>query len=235
VKELTGDLGPAKAVHAPKGSFAISGHDKSHAHMIQPDPTGKFVLATNLATDRIHLWKFDGARGTLSPNDPATVSLPAGDGPRHFAFHPGGRWLYSLQEEGSTIVAFDYDAVRGRLRERQTLSTLPPGFTGTSFCSGIEVSPDGKFVYGANRLHDSIACFAIGDDGSLKFIDVEWTRGDYPRVICFDPTGNFLYCCNQRADNITTFRADRKTGRLAFTGDYTPVGSASSIVFVELG
>jgi 6-phosphogluconolactonase (cycloisomerase 2 family) len=203
--------------------------------MIQPDPAGRYVLAANLGMDCLHVWKFDERAGTLSPNDPPIVSLPSGDGPRHFAFHPNGRWLYSLQEEGSTIVWFEYDAIRGRLTPRQTLSTLPRGFTGTSFCSGIEITPDGKFVYGANRLHDSIACFAIGGTGALTFIDVEWTRGDYPRVIAFDPTGTFLYSCNQRSDAITTFRADRKSGRLSFTGDYTPVGSASSMVFLELG
>lgn len=234
VKELGGKLGSVQATHAPRGSFAISGHDKAHAHMIQPDPAGRFVLAANLGMDLLHIWKFDERSGTLSPNDPAEMTLPPGDGPRHFAFHPNGRWLYSLQEEGSTIVSFDYDATLGRLAARQTLSTLPKGFAGTSFASGIEVSPDGRFVYCANRLHDSIACFAIAQDGSLTFVDVEWTRGDYPRVLTFDPTGNFLYSCNQRSDAVTTFRVDRKTGRLTFTGQYTPVGSATAMAFLEL-
>jgi 6-phosphogluconolactonase (cycloisomerase 2 family) len=235
VQELRGELGPVKATHAPRGSFAISGHDKAHAHMIQPDPAGKFVVAANLGMDQILTWRFDEAAGRLIPNEPPTVALPPGDGPRHFAFHPNGRWLYSLQEEGSTVVWFEYDAATGRLKERQTISTLPRGFAGTAFGSGIVVSGDGKFVYAANRLHDSIACLAVAGDGSLTFVDVEWTRGDYPRVLCFDPTGNFLYSCNQRADAITTFRVDRKTGRLSFTGEYTPVGSASAMLFVELG
>lgn len=234
VQELRGEVGPVKATHAPRGSFAISGHDKAHAHMIESDAAGRFVLAANLGMDRIHVWKFDPSAGRLIPNEPATVALPPGDGPRHFAFHPNGRWLYSFQEEGSTVVWFEYDADTGRLTARQTISTLPAGFTGTAFGSSIVVSADGRFVYAANRLHDSIACFAVGSNGSLTFVDVEWTRGDYPRVIAFDPGGTFLFSCNQRSDAITTFRVDRSTGRLSFTGHYTPVGSPSSMVFLEL-
>ena len=130
---------------------------------------------------------------------------------------------------------FDYDAEKGRLVARQTISSLPPGFSGSNFCSEIMVSQDGKFVYAGNRLHDGIACFAIGENGTLTFVAEEWTRGDYPRSFNFDPTGNFLYSCNQRADNITTFRIDRKTGGLSFTGQYTPVGNPSIIVFLDLG
>lgn len=235
VQPLDGVVGPPQATHAPRGSFAISGHDKAHGHMVQPDPTGRFVLAANLGMDRIHVWKFDERAGTLTANDPPEVAFPAGDGPRHFAFHRNGRWLYSLQEEGSTVVWFDYDGERGRLTARQTISTLPRCFAGTSFASGITISPDGNFLYAANRLHDSIACFAIAANGALTFIDVEWTRGDYPRVLEFDPTGTFLYSCNQRSDAVTTFRVDRQTGRLTFTGDYTPVGSATAMAFLELG
>jgi 6-phosphogluconolactonase (cycloisomerase 2 family) len=162
------------------------------------------------------------------------VSLPPGDGPRHFAFHPNGRLLYSIQEEGSTVVVFDYDGDNGTLTARQTISSLPPGYAGSNFTSEILVSADGRFVYAGNRLHDSIAIFSVGGNGELTFVADEWTRGDYPRSFAFDPTGAFLYCCNQRADHVTVFRADRETGRLAFTGHYTPVGNPSHIVFVEL-
>ena len=124
--------------------------------MIQADPSGRFVLHVDLGLDRIFVWKFDEQKGMLTPNDPPAVSLPPGDGPRHFHFHPNGRWLYSIQEEGSTVVLFDYDAATGRLTPRQTISTLPPGFAGSNFCSEILVSADGRFVYAGNRLHDSI-------------------------------------------------------------------------------
>ncbi|NLX95374.1 MAG: lactonase family protein [Rhodopirellula sp.] len=234
VKNDAGKLGPTKATNAPAGSFAISGHDRTHAHMIQADPSGRFVLHVDLGLDRIFVWKFDERTGVLAPNDPPAVSLPPGDGPRHFHFHPDGRWFYSIQEEGSTIVLFDYDARAGRLTSRQTISTLPPGFAGSNFCSEILVSDDGQFVYAGNRLHDSIGIFSIGPNGDLTYRGEEWTRGDYPRSFNFDPTGQFLYCCNQRADNIAVFRVNRRTGGLQFTGHYTPVGNPSIIVFLDL-
>jgi 6-phosphogluconolactonase (cycloisomerase 2 family) len=234
VKVDEGTLGPARATHAPPGSFAASGHDRTHAHMVQADRDGRIVLHIDLALDRIYVWRFDAANGTLAANDPPYVALPPGDGPRHFCFHPNGRWLYSIQEEASTVVLFDYDAQTGRLSERQTISTLPPGFAGTNFCSGISVSADGRFLYGSNRLHDSIAIFSIGADGMLKWVGDEWSRGDYPRSLNLDPSGRFLYCCNQRGDNVTTFRVDPKTGSLNFTGQYTPVGNPSMLVFLYL-
>lgn len=233
VKNDAGKIGPTKATNAPHGSFAISGHDRTHAHMIAADPTGRFVIHVDLGTDQIFVWKFDEQKGTLTANDPPAYSLPAGDGPRHFHFHPNGRWFYSIQEEGSTIVTFDYDGTAGKLTSRQTISTLPSGFAGSNFCSEILVSADGQFVYGGNRLHDSIGIFSIGANGALTYIGEEWTRGNYPRSFNFDPAGRFLYCCNQRGDNIATFEVNRKTGELKFTGQYTPVGNPSIIVFLD--
>jgi len=233
-KTDAGKVGPTKATNAPKGSFAISGHDRTHAHQIQADPSGKFVLHVDLGLDKIFVWKFDAKSGTLTANGPPAVSLPAGDGPRHFHFHPDGKWLYSVQEEGSTVVLFDYDADAGKLTARQTISTLPSGYAGSNFCSEILVSADGRFVYVGNRLHDSIGIFSVGRDGTLTHVGDEWTRGNYPRSFSFDPMGGFLYCGNQRADHVTVFRVDRKTGGLAFTGQYVPVGNPSHIVFLDL-
>jgi 6-phosphogluconolactonase len=234
VKNDAGKIGPTQAASAPRGSFAFSGHDRTHAHMIQADPAGRVVLHADLGLDSIFLWKFDEQKGVLTPNELAAVSLPPGDGPRHFHFHPSGRWLYSIQEEGSTIVLFDYDAAAGRLTSRQTISTLPPGFAGSNFCSEILVSADGRFVYAGNRLHDSVGIFAVGSDGGLTYVGEEWTRGNYPRSFNFDPTGKFFYCCNQRGDNIAVFRVDRNTGELHFTGHYVPVGNPSMIVFLDM-
>jgi 6-phosphogluconolactonase (cycloisomerase 2 family) len=234
VKTDTGTVGPKKAASAPPGSFAFSGHEMPHAHMIESDPKGNFVISTDLGLDQILLWKFDSQKGTLTPHTPPSFSLPPGDGPRHFAFHPNGRWFYSLQEEGSTIVLCDYDLGQGRLKSRQTISSLPPGFAGSNFCSEIAVSADGRFVYAGNRLHDGIAVFSVGPSGELTFVSEEWTRGDYPRSFNWDPTGSFLYSCNQRADNITVFRMDKKTGIPTFTGLYVPVGNPSIIVFLDL-
>ncbi|HEY3967486.1 MAG TPA: lactonase family protein [Planctomycetaceae bacterium] len=233
IKNDVGKIGPTKATNAPSGSFAFSGHDRTHAHMIAADPSGRFVLHVDLGLDKIFVWKFDEQKGVLTPSDPSAVSLPAGDGPRHFHFHPNGRWLYSIQEEASTIVLFDYDAATGRLSSRQTISTLPREFAGSNFCSEILVSGDGRFVYAGNRLHDSIGIFSTGSDGALTYVGEEWTRGNYPRSFNFDPAGQFLYCCNQRGDNVAVFRVDRKTGGLNFTGHYTPVGNPSIIVFLD--
>jgi 6-phosphogluconolactonase len=234
VKRDAGKVGPTRAAHAPPGSHAESGHDRTHAHMIEADPSGRFVLHADLGLDRIFLWTFDEHKGILTPHQPPTVALPPGDGPRHFCFHPHGRWLYSIQEEGSTVVLFAFDAALGRLTARQTISTLPRGFAGSNFCSEILVSEDGRFVYAGNRLHDSIAIFAVGPRGTLSYVGEEWTRGNYPRSFSFDPTGQFLYCCNQRSDNVTVFEVQRQTGRLTFTGLYAPVGNPSMIAFLDL-
>ena len=121
VKHHEGKVGPIHAASGPPGSFAISGHDRTHAHMVEADPSGKFVLATDLGLDLIFIWKFDAQTGKLTPNTPASVALPPGDGPRHFAFHPTGKWLYSLQEEASTMVVFDWDGATGSLKAKQSL------------------------------------------------------------------------------------------------------------------
>ena len=227
-----GTIGPTIATNAPPGSFAFSGHDRTHAHMIQPDPQGKFILHVDLAIDEISVNKFDSESGILTPH--SVVALPPGDGPRHFHFHPNSKWLYSIQEEGSNVVLFDYNAEAGTLTARQTISTLPEGFKGSNFCSELLVSHDGKFVYAGNRLYDSIAIFAVQADGQLVYVGEQWTRGNYPRSFSFDPTGNFLYCCNQRADNVAVFRVNRETGQLEFTGHFAAVGNPSHIVFLDL-
>jgi 6-phosphogluconolactonase (cycloisomerase 2 family) len=232
VKRDRGKVGPTKATNAPPGSFATSGHDRTHAHMIAADPTGRFVLHADLGLDQIFVWKFDSKKGTLAANDRPVVALPPGDGPRHFCFHPSGRWVYSIQEEASTVVVFDYDADAGRLAVRQTISTLPQGFAGSSFGSEILISSDGQFLYAGNRLHDSIAIFSIGPGGALTYVGEEWTRGNYPRSFSFDPSGQFLYCCNQRGDNVAVFRVDQKAGGLSFTGHYAAVGNPSCVVFL---
>lgn len=234
VKNDAGKIGPTRAPHAPKGSFAFSGHDRTHAHQIAPDPTGHFVLHVDLGLDTIYVWNFNPATGKLSPAEHHTVQLPPGDGPRHFHFHPNGKWFYSIQEEGSTLVLFDYDRATGKLSPRQTISTLPPGYTGSNFCSEVLLSADGRFLYAGNRLHDSIGVFSIAADGTLRHLADEWTRGNYPRSFSFDPSGTFLYCCNQRADHVTVFRVGKDKGLLEFTGHFAPVGNPSMVLFLDL-
>lgn len=241
-----GSLGPAAFVHrdegavgavntadAPPGSFAISGHEAPHAHMIEADPGNRFVLQTDLGQDRIYVYRIDSATGQLTPAQTPFVSLPSGDGPRHLTFHPNGRWMYSIQEEASTVALFDFDSTKGSLVPRQTISTLPSGYTGTNFCSEIIVSVNGKFLYAANRLHNSIATFAIASDGRLGYAGEALTEGDYPSQMVIEPSGRFLYVCNQRSDQITSFRVDARTGLLIFTGHYYPLGTPMCMAFLR--
>jgi 6-phosphogluconolactonase (cycloisomerase 2 family) len=180
-------LGPVIAEKAPPGSFARSGHDAPHAHMIQTDPAGNYAIATDLGLDIVIVWKFD--RGTGKLLTPRTFPTSAGAGPRHFAFHPNGVWFYLLNEEASTLAFMTYDPSTGALQPVDEISTLPPGFVGTNFTSEIMISPNGSFIYAANRLHDTIAVFSIDRDGHPELIVEEWTRGDYPRSFNIDPSG----------------------------------------------
>jgi len=233
VHQDTGSLGPTKAASAPPGSFAISGHDAPHAHMIQADHAGNFVLHTDLGQDRIYSWKINRAARKLVPAATPFITVPPGDGPRHFAFHPNGVWLYSLQEEGSTLIFHTYSPDTGALVDKQQLSTLPDGFVGTNFTSEVSVSADGRFVYAANRLHDTIAIFSVDrTSGQLSYVGEASTLGDYPRSFTIDPTGSILLSCNQRSDAITSFRLRGGGSKLDFTGKYVPVGSPAHIVFL---
>lgn len=227
------NLGSKTATSAPPGSFAISGHDAPHPHMMETDPSNAWVLGADLGQDRIYVWKLtQGGKPPLSAAATPFWSTPDGDGPRHFAFHPNGAWMYSIQEEGNTIIYWRFNSGTGSLTKVQQVSTLPPGFAGTDFTSEIRVSSDGRFVYGANRTHDTIAVFAIGAGGLLTRVGETSTLGDYPRTFTIDPFGFYMLVGNQRADNVTLFRINRLTGDLIFTGDYTPVGSPSAIVFL---
>jgi 6-phosphogluconolactonase len=148
--------------------------------------------------------------------------LTAGAGPRHFTFHPSGRYAYVINELDATLTAFAYDAEHGSLETIQTVSTLPGGFQGDSFCADIHLTPDGRFLYGSNRGHDSIAIFAVDPaTGRLTAAGHEATGGHWPRNFAVDPSGAFLLAANQRSNTIVPFRIDRETGMLTPTGHVT--------------
>lgn len=232
-KQITGTLGKNPAQDAPPGSFAISGHDAPHAHQAETDPFGRFVLVSDLGTDSIYVYRLDSGSGALT--NVSSVRATDGAGPRHFAFHPNGRFLYAVNEEASTVDLMTWDPGSGALAITQTLSSLPKGYAGTNYTSEIQATPDGRFVYAANRLHDSIAIFAVDPlNGAMKLQDIVWTRGSYPRNFEIDPTGNFMYVCHSRSDNLTTFSVNRTTGALTFTGQYVGVGNPSKILFLRL-
>lgn len=228
------DQGPAGAERpaaAVEGSFAISDHNGPHAHMIAADPSGKFVYSTDLGLDRIYQYRLDNATGKLTPNDPPFIAASSpGAGPRHFVFTPQGDGLWLINEEASTLTFYHLDKQSGLLREGKTVSALPEAYKGTSFAACLVLSRDGKQLYVANRLHNSIGHFTVLADGSLRHQDDIWTRGDYPRTLTLDSQGQWLYVMNQRSDNITRFRVAPKDGRLTFSPDYTPVGSPSQMV-----
>jgi 6-phosphogluconolactonase len=230
VQQHTGvDGAPKGATNAPKGDYSVGGHDAPHAHFIQPDPHGRFILAVDLGQDRIYTYRFDSSAGKLILQ--TTTSVPSGDGPRHLAFHPNGKWVYAITEQASTVMRFDYDSETGSLRQRQIISSLPVNFLGTSYGSEIVIHPNGKWLYAANRLHDSVTVFEIGDIGQLTRIGFASTLGDYPRHMNIDPSGRFFYVCNQKGDNITSFHIEPQTGDLKPTNNYTAVGTPACIVF----
>ena len=223
------------ATNAPPGSFAFSAHEgpNGHPHQLEVDPSNQWVVGTDNGQDRIYVFKLTlGGTPPLTPAAIPFVNTPPGDGPRHFAFHPSGVWLYSIQEEASTIMFWQFNRATGALLAQQIVPSVPPGFTGTNFASEIRVSPDGDFVYAANRLNDTITVFRIASDGSLAQIGNVSTRGDYPRIFSIDPSGRFLVVGNQFADNVTTFSVNHGNGSLKFTGNHTPVGSPSGMVFL---
>jgi 6-phosphogluconolactonase len=225
-----GEAGAAKPDAAVEGSFAISDHNGPHAHMIAADPSGKFVFSTDLGLDRIYQYRFDDRSGKLTPNDPPFINASSkGAGPRHFVFTPKGDGLWLINEEASTLTHYSLNSESGTLKEGKTISALPKGYKGTSFAAGLVLSHDGKQLYVANRLHNSIAHFTVTADGTLTHQDDVWTRGDYPRTLTLDNQGRWLYVMNQRSDNITRFRVE-PDGKLRFEPDYTPVGSPSQMV-----
>lgn len=225
-----GEPGAAAPEAAVEGSFAISDHNGPHAHMIAADPSGKFVFSTDLGLDRIYQYRFDDRSGKLTPNDPPFINASSkGAGPRHFVFTPKGDGLWLINEEASTLTHYSLDSTSGTLKEGKTISALPNAYKGTSFAAGLVLSRDGKQLYVANRLHNSIAHFTVTADGTLTHQDDVWTRGDYPRTLTLDNQGGWLYVMNQRSDNITRFRVE-PDGKLRFEPDYTPVGSPSQMV-----
>ncbi len=192
-------------------------------------------MAADLGLDKVLVYRLDPATSKLTANDPPSVSVQPGSGPRHFAFHPGGKRAYVINEILCTLTAFDYDAQAGRLTETQTLSTLPEGVAVKPEYSTAEVQvhPSGKFVYGSNRGHDTIAVFAVDESqNKLRLIENTPTGGKTPRGFGIDPTGRFLLAGNQDSHTVVVFRIDPDSGRLTPTGQTLEVGSPVCVKFV---
>ena len=215
-----GKLGRATSVMQHEGSSVDPSRQKGpHAHSINLDRANRFAVAADLGVDEVKVYRFEGTTGKLSPNDPPSVSVKAGAGPRHFAFHPSKPNAYVINELDSTITTFTYDPKSGVLESVQTLSTLPKEFEGVTHTAEVQVHPSGRFVYGSNRGHDSIAMFKVDDaTGKLTSIGHEPTGGKTPRNFGIDPSGRYLIAANQDSDTLVVFRIDPAAGRLQSTG-----------------
>jgi 6-phosphogluconolactonase len=229
-------VGPRHHPHAiddPPGQFAVSDHEGPHVHMVASDPTGQFVIANDAGLDLTLIWRLDMQAGRLLPSDMPVLEAPSGSAPRHFVFHPNGRYFYNLYEHDAKVAVYDYDASRGSMRLKQSVSTLPPKFAGSNLAAEILISPDGRFLYVTNRFHSTFAVFAIAADGELKMTSETWVHADYPRSAAIDPSGELMFSCNQKGDSITSFRVNPASGALSFTGRFEPVGSPAVMVMLK--
>jgi 6-phosphogluconolactonase len=205
-----------------------------HAHSVTFDPTGAYLFVADLGIDKLLVYRYDADTGDLAPHDPPHSAVAPGAGPRHFAFHPSGRFAYVVNELGNTVTAFGYDATAGRLEELHSVGTLPAGFTGENTTAEIRVHPTGRFLYASNRGHDSIASFGIdAETGRLTETGHTPTGGKTPRNFHVDPTGRFLLAANQGSDSVVVFRIDEDGGTLEPTGDSVEVPSPVCVVFMR--
>ncbi len=231
-----GRLADASAFVQHTGSSADRERQSGpHAHSINVSPDDKFAFVADLGLDKVLVYRLDASKGTLTANDPPFVSVAPGSGPRHFAFHPGGKFAYVINEMKSTVTAFSYDAARGELKEIQTITTLPAGFSGENSTAEVQVHPSGKFLYGSNRGHDSIAVFAIDPrKGTLTAVEQVSSGGKEPRNFGIDPTGAYLIAANQNSNSVVVFSIDPKTGRLKATGQALELHSPVCVKFLPI-
>jgi 6-phosphogluconolactonase len=205
-----------------------------HAHSVNLSPDNRFAFVADLGLDKIMIYKLNVEKGTITANDPAFAKVKPGAGPRHFAFGADGRYAYVINELDGTVTAFSYEPASGTLTEIQSITTLPDGFAGSSSCAEVRVHPSGRFLYGSNRGHDSIAVYRIDPaKGTLTFVEHERADIKTPRNFNIDPTGKFCLVANQDGNSIVVFRIDQKTGALEPTGNKISIGKPVCIRFLQ--
>lgn len=204
-----------------------------HAHSINLDAANRHAIAADLGIDKLMIYSFNAENGVLAPA--GSVAVEPGSGPRHFAFHPDGTHAYVINELANTVTAFGYDARAGDLKPFQTITTLPEGFEGESYTAEVVVHPSGKFLYGSNRGHDSLAIFAVDADGRLTPVGHQETGGETPRNFNIDPSGRWLVAANQGSNSLVVFRIDPETGKLEQVGEPVEVPMPVCVKFVAKG
>jgi 6-phosphogluconolactonase len=203
-----------------------------HPHSINLSPDNRFAIVADLGLDRVYVYRFDSRAGALAPNNPPFVETPAGAGARHLSFHPNGKFAWLIEESGSSITTLEWNAAKGILLPRGTVRTIPEDFYGENATAEILVHPNGRFLYGSNRGHDSIAVFAIdAATGALTPVEYVSTRGSRPRSFAIDPSGRYLFVANVETQNVIEFKIDQLTGRLAMTGTILPVPYPNAVKF----
>lgn len=233
--DATGSLYPPTHIHQHEGSSINARRQEGpHAHSVTIDPTNKYVYICDLGMDKVMIYALDREEGKLRPNPAQNwARVTAGSGPRHFAFTPDQRFAYAINELDSTVNGFAFDSADGSLKDVCRLSTLPEDFDGRSHCADIHVHPSGRFLYGSNRGHDSIAIYAIDQrSGALTSLGYQSTQGKTPRNFTIDPTGRWLLAANQDTDDIYVFAIDEETGALTANGQSATASMPVCLTFV---
>jgi 6-phosphogluconolactonase len=210
-----GGLGPVVSCHSHSGSGPQADRqERSHAHCVLASPDNRHVLVADLGTDQLVVYRFDAACGALSPAA-TSFNMKLGAGPRHFVFHPSSRFVYVINELDSTIAALEFDAASGVLSHRQTVPALPFGYRDKSHGAGVQLTPDGRYLFGSNRGHDSLVVYAVDEaTGGLWLVEHHSCLGKTPRDFTVDPSGRFLLVANQDSGTVAVLRIDPETGKL---------------------
>lgn len=228
-----GTLGEATSFVQHVGSSVDPARQKGpYAHCIITSPDNRFAYAADLGLDQILGYRLDSSASKLTPNHQPFVRTPPGAGPRHLTFHPDRKHLYAINELKNSVTLFDFVEETGLLIEQQTIATLPEDFDGKSHCADLKITPDGRFLYGTNRGHDSIAAYRIGDEGRLTLIGIEPSLGKGPQNLAITPDGTLLLCANMPGDNVAVFRIDSASGRLKSVGKPTSMPMPSCIMLL---
>ncbi len=209
-----------------------SRQEMPHTHSVNIDASNRFVVAADLGIDKLMLYKFDDGNGKLNPTEQIYLKTKPGAGPRHFSFHPNGKFAFVINELDCTITSLQFNGIDFLLEPIETVSTLPKDFKGENTCADIHIHQNGKFVYGSNRGHDSIAAFYFNEtNGKLLLIQHQSTLGRTPRNFAIDPSGKFLLAANQNSDSIIVFSIDQLTGKLSATNQKIEIPSPVCLLF----